>query len=154
MQYVVPKPAPPPAQEKPASQSQPSQPQQSQQPAVTPSSPPAQSAAQSPAPPSSKRTPGKAASPAVPALPTKQAASEMETVIENHLYRITFTNRGAQAKSWILKNFKNDKGKPLDMVNPFTAPVLGYPLSLYVYDAGTNKKINEALYISRAAPNS
>ena len=34
---------------------------------------------------------------------TKQAASETETVIENDLYKITFTNRGAQVKSWILK---------------------------------------------------
>ena len=35
---------------------------------------------------------------------TKQAASaESETVIENDLYRITFTNRGGQVKSWILK---------------------------------------------------
>src|SRR6266700_1807057 len=34
------------------------------------------------------------------ATSTRQAASEPETVIENDLYRITFTNRGAQAKSW------------------------------------------------------
>ena len=43
-----------------------------------------------------------AASSALPATPekgaTKQATSETETVIENDLYRITFTNRGAQVK--------------------------------------------------------
>ena len=39
---------------------------------------------------------------------TKQASAETETVIENDLYRITFTNRGAQVKSWILKKFDND----------------------------------------------
>ena len=39
---------------------------------------------------------------APPAGVTKQAASESETVIENDLYRITFSNRGAQVKSWIL----------------------------------------------------
>src|SRR5712692_3890213 len=32
---------------------------------------------------------------------SKQAATESETVVENDLYRITFTNRGAQAKSWV-----------------------------------------------------
>jgi YidC/Oxa1 family membrane protein insertase len=34
---------------------------------------------------------------------TKQAASETETVVENDLYRVVFTNRGAQVKSWIIK---------------------------------------------------
>ncbi len=45
---------------------------------------------------------------AVPAGVTKQAAGETETVIENDLYRITFTNKGAQVKSWILKKFDNE----------------------------------------------
>ena len=29
--------------------------------------------------------------------------------MENDLYRIRFTNRGAQVKSWVLKKFKDDK---------------------------------------------
>ena len=37
---------------------------------------------------------------------SKQASAEAETVIENDLYRITFTNRGGQVKSWILKKFR------------------------------------------------
>ena len=66
---------------------------------------------------------------------TKQAASETETVIENDLYRITFTNRGAQVKSWILKKFDNDaQNGPLDLVNPAAAAKYGYPLSLWTYD--------------------
>src|SRR5262249_5140322 len=44
----------------------------------------------------------------------KQAGSESETVVENDLYRVTFTNRGAQVKSWILKKFDADQGGPLD----------------------------------------
>ncbi len=34
---------------------------------------------------------------------------------------IVFTNRGAQAKHWILKKYKDDKGQPLDLVNAATA---------------------------------
>ena len=49
-----------------------------------------------------------AAIPAAKVPVAKQATSETETVIENDLYRITFTNRGAQVKSWILKKFDND----------------------------------------------
>ena len=60
-----------------------------------------------------------ATAPRTPAVAvTKQASSETETVIENDLYRITFTNRGAQVKSWILKKFDNDaQNGPLDFVN-------------------------------------
>jgi YidC/Oxa1 family membrane protein insertase len=66
---------------------------------------------------------------------SRQAVSETETVIENDLYRITFTNRGAQVKSWILKKFDNDaQNGRLDLVNPAAAEKFGYPLSLWTYD--------------------
>jgi len=65
--------------------------------------------------------PTAAAVPAVPSIAsspvintvTKQASAETETIIENDLYKITFTNRGAQVKSWILKKFDNDAQNPL-----------------------------------------
>ena len=78
---------------------------------------------------------------------TKQAASESETVVENDLYRITFTNRGAQVKSWILKKYEDDKRQPLDLVNNFTAEKYGYPLSLWTYDESQRNKLNSALYV-------
>jgi len=78
----------------------------------------------------------------------KQAASETETVIENDLYRITFTNRGAQVKSWILKKFDNEaQNGPLDLVNPEAAPKYGYPLSLWTYDETLRNQLTSALYV-------
>ena len=86
-----------------------------------------------------------AAAPAV----TKQASSEAESVIENDLYRITFTNRGAQVKSWILKKFDNDaQNGPLDLVNSAAAEKFGYPLSLWTYDEGVRKRLASALYVA------
>jgi len=80
---------------------------------------------------------------------TKQAASETETVIENDLYRITFTNRGAQVKSWILKKFDNDaQNGPLDLVNTAAAEKYGYPLSLWTYDESLRNKLSSALYVA------
>jgi YidC/Oxa1 family membrane protein insertase len=80
---------------------------------------------------------------------TKQAANETDTVIENDLYRITFTNRGAQVKSWILKKFKNDaQNAPLDLVNAAAAQKYGYPLSLWTYDESLREKLSGALYVS------
>ena len=85
---------------------------------------------------------------AAPNPTAKQASSETETVIENDLYRITFTNRGAQVKSWILKKFDNDaQNGPLDLVNPLAAPKFGYPLSLWTYDEALRNRLNSALYV-------
>jgi YidC/Oxa1 family membrane protein insertase len=78
----------------------------------------------------------------------RQATSESETVIENDLYRITFTNRGGQVKSWILKKFDDDQGKPLELVNIAAAPRYGFPLSLWSYDEALRNKLNSALYVS------
>ena len=64
-----------------------------------------------------------------------QAASEQTTVVENDLYRITFTNRGGLVKSWILKKYTDDKGQPLDLVHQQAAAQYGYPLSLWTGDA-------------------
>jgi YidC/Oxa1 family membrane protein insertase len=90
----------------------------------------------------------KPAASSIPAV-TKQASAETETVIENDLYRITFTNRGAQVKSWILKKFDNDaENGPLDLVNHIAADQFGYPLSLWTYDENLRGKLNSALYIA------
>jgi YidC/Oxa1 family membrane protein insertase len=83
---------------------------------------------------------------------SKQAASEADTVIENDLYRITFTNRGAQVKSWILKKYQDDHGKPLELVSR-AAEKYGYPLSLWTYDETQRNKINSALYVASSSGN-
>ena len=83
---------------------------------------------------------------------TEQASSESETVVENDLYRITFTNRGGQVKSWILKKFEDDSGKPLDLVNSAASEKYGYPLSLWTYDETLRDKLNSALYVASSNP--
>jgi YidC/Oxa1 family membrane protein insertase len=89
-----------------------------------------------------------AVEPAVPAGVAKQAPNEAETVIENNLFRITFTNRGAQVKSWILKKYDNDaENGRLDLVNQGAAALYGYPLSLWTYDEGLRNKLSSALYV-------
>ena len=76
----------------------------------------------------------------------KQATSEAETVVENDLYRITFTNRGAQVKSWVLRKYDDEHGKPQELVSK-AAEKYGYPLSLWTYDETERNKINSALYV-------
>jgi len=84
---------------------------------------------------------------AAAAVVNKQASAESETVVESDLYRITFSNRGAQVKSWILKKYDDDTGKPLDLVNKTAAAKYGYPLSLWLYDETLRNKLNSSLYV-------
>lgn len=93
------------------------------------------------------------AKPVVPQASDVVAKTEATTVVENELYRITFTNRGAQVKSWILKKYTDSQGKPLDLVNQKAAAKFGYPLSLYTYDAGEREKLADALYVPSATGN-
>ncbi|MBZ5651678.1 MAG: membrane protein insertase YidC [Acidobacteriia bacterium] len=102
-----------------------------------------QTAPQPPAPPVAA---------AVPLVPVpaagggKQASAEAEAVIENDLYRVTFTNRGGLVKSWILKTYFDEQGKPLELVSK-AAEKYGYPLSLWTYDETQRNKINSALFV-------
>jgi len=87
MQFFIPKPpAPPPEQNKQSQQQQPQQP--------------------SPVPgaiPSPSTTPVPPKSPAVAMkVPVRVAPAESESVLETPYYRITFSNRGAVVKSWLL----------------------------------------------------
>jgi YidC/Oxa1 family membrane protein insertase len=81
------------------------------------------------------------------------ATGEQTTTVENENYRIVFTNRGAEVKSWVLKRYEDDHGKPLDLVNPETAAKFGYPLSLYSYDAGLRQRLATALYVPSTTGN-
>ena len=125
--------------------------QQASQPAQTPPSPAAAPSAAtpppSPVPTARKEASKKGKTAQAPVPPTKQASAEFETVIDNDLYRITFTNRGAQVKSWVLKKYDDEKRKPLELVHTAAAQQYGYPLSLWTWDEALRKKLNSALYL-------
>ncbi len=84
------------------------------------------------------------------ATPAVVAAAQASTIVENELYKITFSNQGGQVTSWILKKYKDNAGHPLDLVHDGAARLFGYPLSLYTYDAGLNQQLSTALYVPSA----
>ena len=88
---------------------------------------------------------------AASAIPAVVAAAQTSTVVENELYKITFSNRGGQVTSWILKKYKDTAGQPLDLVHQGAAQLYGYPLSLYTYDEGLTKQLSSALYVASAS---
>jgi YidC/Oxa1 family membrane protein insertase len=90
---------------------------------------------------------GAVTSTTAPATNEVVSTTATQTVVENELYRITFSNRGAEVTSWIVKKWKDDDGKPLDLVNQTAAAKHGYPLSLYTYDPALRAKLSQALFV-------
>ena len=135
MQYFTPAPAPPPAKP-PQQQSKPSQ-------AVTQ---PATTAAAAPG--------------AKPAQPSKPAAGagvivadqDGTAVVETDLYRITFSNRGAVVRSWILKKFKDSNGKLLELVNPQANGKTVFPLAVRFHVDQSAEVLNSAPYVMTLTP--
>ena len=115
--------------------------------------PPVQNQAQLPsqAPMQLPAAPSASAKKKAPASAPLQAASESETVIENDVYRIVFTNRGGRVRSWVLKKYTDDKGGPLELVNSAAAEKYGSPLTLWTYDETLRNQLNAALYVATSS---
>jgi YidC/Oxa1 family membrane protein insertase len=114
---------------------------------------PAQPGSQPVAPTSTAPSPATSPASAASIGPTVAAPAESTTIVENELYRITFSNRGGAVTSWILKNYKDSDGKPLNLVHGQAAQQVGYPLSLYTKDAPFTSTLNQALYVPSATGN-
>lgn len=137
-----PQPGTPPAQSAPAPQTKAPAPIASGQAAN------AQPGKSQPAPPS----PAEVAAPPV----APRAASEEKTiVVENDLYRVEFSNRGAVVHSWQLKKYKDDHKPPetLNVVHAESAKQFGgWPLSLALENTELESLANNALYEVTPAP--
>ncbi len=82
--------------------------------------------------------------------PTVQAPAETTTTVENELYRITFSNKGAEVHSWLLKQQRDSDGKPLDLVHEQAAQKFGYPLSLFTYEPALTAGLRNAMFVPSA----
>lgn len=99
--------------------------------------------------PASPSAPSKSAPPApAVALPVQQGSLAEKIVIESELYRVTFSTEGGVVKSWVLKKFVDEHGKPLDVVNGPACEKLGFPMSLNLADPELSKKLNSAFFVA------
>lgn len=89
-----------------------------------------------------------AVQPARPAAPVAAQAEET-LVLDTGVYRITFSNRGAVVRSWLLKNYRDHSNKPLDVVNSAAAEKAGYPLALVFKNQNPPVDLNAALYAAK-----
>jgi len=101
------------------------------------------------APAASKGAPAISAPPApAVALPVQQGSLAEKIIIESDLYRVTFSTEGGVVKSWVLKKFVDEHGKPLDVVNGPACQKLGFPMSLSLADPELSKKVNSAFFVA------
>jgi YidC/Oxa1 family membrane protein insertase len=105
--------------------------------------------------PSTKNTPGSKApgtsmsGVAQAAIPPKADTEERTIVVQNDLYRVEFSNRGAVVKSWQLKHYTDDSKPPriLDLVHPDAAQQTGgWPFAVALNDQEQESAANSALY--------
>ncbi|MEZ5366227.1 MAG: membrane protein insertase YidC [Bryobacterales bacterium] len=88
----------------------------------------------------SAETPAQAAEPAAAAEPSREpsgepaspeaetpAAAEQTIVVETDTFIATFSNRGAVVTSWVLKNFEDSAGDPLNLVHSEGVQEFGAP---------------------------
>jgi len=97
---------------------------------------------------------GAAASQAPPAA-AKADTQEQAVTVENDLYRVVFSNRGAVVKSWELKKYLDDSKpqKVLDVVHPEAAQATGgWPFALIFNDPQLQTAANDGLYVVTQSP--
>ncbi len=80
-----------------------------------------------------------------------QASGEIVTQIDTSLYRIVFTNRGAVAKSWVLKRYQDDAGKPLEVIANASNGI-PLPFSLDITGQKPDFDPNTVLYQAKVSP--
>ncbi len=107
------------------------------------------------APANTATTPSTVSAAKNPAAPATAESQERTIVVENDLYRVEFSNRGAVVKSWQLKKYKDDyvddKGKSqsrtLDLVNPaLLHDGNNWPFAMVFDDPQMGNAANAGLY--------
>src|SRR6266446_149170 len=127
----------------------PVQPTQANRPATT--APSTSGQASAPAANPAQTTPAPASLAPAPAVSVavKSDSQERTIVVENKLYRVELSNRGAVVKSWQLKNYKDD-AKPqrvLDVVHPDASQQTGgWPFAVVLDNEQLQNAANSGLY--------
>src|SRR5262249_35304062 len=78
----------------------------------------------------------------------KKAESEKLTTVETDLFRISFSNKEAVVKSWVLRKYSDSDGKPLDLIQTKHADLFGYPLAIKIdKEDEISKRLSNALFL-------
>jgi YidC/Oxa1 family membrane protein insertase len=110
--------------------------------------------AASPAAPAPAAKAGRKGQPTAAGSQTAAAATpqnpEPPFVIETDLYKIAFSNQGATVRSWLLKKYRGNDNKLLDLVNG--AANLAAPFALYFPAEKPAANVNAAYFTQKGDP--
>lgn len=97
-------------------------------------------------PPPAAETPARPPAAAVEMPGQIHGEKEETAVVDTDLCTITFSSKGAVVKSWILKNFKDHNGKPLDLVNADAMAKVPAPFSIGFKSQKPAADLNASIY--------
>ncbi len=122
-------------------------------PAGSPTTAPGSTAPAAPSQPTAPPPPGSTPTPsAQPAEAEKGPAAlvadtaDRDVVVENEAVRAVFGSRGAVLKSWRLKQYKDARGNPLELVPQNVPPGTQRPFTLKFDDAALSARLENALF--------
>jgi len=108
-----------------------------------------------PAAPAPSGEKAEATTPTIPSI-AKQKAAEVATevragseelvTIDTDVYHVVFSNRGGTVRNWVLKNYKDHAGKPLDLVYQPSLNRVPAPFSMAFKGQAPPTDLNTALY--------
>lgn len=103
-----------------------------------------------PAEPQAPVTPASAALAAASpvAAETKVGEKDQTFIVETEQYRVTFSNRGAVVRSWILKEYRDNDRKPMDTVSQAASAVAGWPFAYVMRSGKTSVDLNKVLFVA------
>ncbi len=97
-------------------------------------------------PASMNASPASAVAPAALLPPVVGESDERDITVDTQRVKAIFTNRGGRLRHWILKDYRDDRGQPLDLVPASIPPEYALPFSLRVDDAAVTATLNSAYY--------
>lgn len=71
-----------------------------------------------------------------------------QITIETDLYRVQFSNRGAVARSWVLRKFLDQNKKQVELVNAAGGTLLGFPFTVLTKGTAVAPEPNQVLYVA------
>jgi len=81
-----------------------------------------------------------------------EAAGEQTVTVDSPLFTAVFTNRGAGLASFVLKKYKDDARKPMDLVSGSAKDFSGFYPFYFLGNGESFSALNKALFIYRGTP--
>ncbi len=79
------------------------------------------------------------------------AADEQAVTVDGSLFTAVFTNRGAGLTSFVLKKYKDDSKKPMDLVSGSAKESSFYPFYFFSEKDNFSAILNKALFAYQGA---